>query len=287
MNIAFVYDGSIRDNGTAFYLRFAAVQVLGRDVDWYTEDTTAPSGIAPGHDFYIHVDDGRDDLSVDSIPHPWGYWIVDSHLGPDIRIEKAKKADLVWCAQLPFVDVLRRHGIEAQWLPLACEPLMHTPKVALIEPQYDIAFVGHLGDRGRDEFLDEMFRRFKGWYAFGLFHDEMIQEYAKAWIGVNHAVRDDLNMRFFELACAGIPQLAPTQMKGLAELGFRPWDHFIPYSNLHEATIRTAEHLTNPLRQADLARMARAARAKVLAAHTYTDRFKAMMERIKESTRCA
>ena len=133
MNIAFVYDGSIRDNGTAFYLRFAAVQVLGRDVDWYTEDTTAPSGIAPGHDFYIHVDDGRDDLSVDSIPHPWGYWIVDSHLGPDIRIEKAKKADLVWCAQLPFVDVLRRHGIEAQWLPLACEPLMHTPKVALIE----------------------------------------------------------------------------------------------------------------------------------------------------------
>lgn len=276
MKPAIVYDGSIRDVGTAFYTRVALANIIREDPDWYTE-----AGVIPvGHPFYIHVDDGRDDLSVDSIPHPWGYWAVDSHLGPEVRIEKALKADVVWCAQRPFLDTLFREGVDAHWLPLACEPLLHDAPPQ--EPDVDVVFVGHLQDpsvSNRIEFLDAVFKAVPApWFEHGRFHNDMAKVYRRGRIGLNHAVRDDLNMRFFELACIGVPQLADDRMVGLRELGFEKWVHYLPYSSVDEAVRVVKAELGH-----DHSAMVRDASALVRANHTYTHRVEHMLTHIKDA----
>jgi len=301
-SIAICYDGGIRDNGTPFYLRFAMAQEFGTDPEWYTEDPSAQEGGIPDiHDFIIHVDDGRDDLPVSGIPHPWGYWAVDSHLGPEIRIAKAKQADLVWCAQKPFVEVLAQHGVKAKWLPLACEPLLHetafeaavrkakeanpdAPNGTIVQfdvpsPNYDLAFVGHLGDPGRLEFLDRLFTAFpNSWYAYGVFHQDMAAHYHRARLGINHAVRDDLNMRFFELACMGVPQLADARMVGWAELGFSKNQHFI-------ASVKYPVTAAKYALSGDNSRMAQRALELVRSHHTYRHRLCTMLEDIESFLR--
>lgn len=273
MNPAVVYDGGIRDNGTPFYVRVALANILREDPEWFTEAGDVPSG-AP---FYIHPDDGRDDLSVDNIPHPWGYWAVDSHLGPNIRIEKARKADLVWCAQKPFVHTLAKEGIKASWLPLAAEPALHRiTHFRPNSPDKDLVFVGHLQDpsmTNRIAFLDRLFKSVRSpWFEYGVFHEDMANVYARGRVGVNHAVRDDLNMRFFELGAIGIPQLADSRMVGLEELGFKPWAHYLPYSSVEEALEVVEDELDK-----DHSAMVTNSRQAVITAHTYTHRVQQML----------
>lgn len=291
-SIAVVYSGEIRDNGTPFYVRFALAQIIGHEPDWFTEDPSSPRPITAEHDFRIHVDDGRDDFGVDNIPHPWGYWAVDSHLGPAIRIEKARQADIVWCAQKPFVEVLKREGIKASWLPLACEPLLHVNARELADrenreptvPDLDLAFVGHIQNpdtihapAGRLAFLDTLFRAFpNSWYAYGHFHEDMARVYHRARVGVNHAIRDDLNMRFFELASMRIPQLADQRMVGLDELGFHAWEHYIPYT---DNAVERAEFALGT--KGDLQDLADRAYWLVRGAHTYKHRLCRMLEDVE------
>lgn len=270
MNPAIVYDGGIRDNGTPFYARVALANILQSDPDWYSE----AGEVGKDHPFYIHVDDGRDDLPVDSIPRPWGYWAIDSHLGPEIRIKKALEADIVWCAQKPFVEVLHQHGVDAHWLPLACEPELH--RAISREPDCDLVFVGHLQDpkmTNRVAFLDRLFKAVKTpWFQYGVFHADMANVYARGRIGVNHAVRDDLNMRFFELACIGVPQLADSRMVGLSDLGFEPWKHYLPYDSVEEAVRVVTDEL-----DVEHSCMVRNAQELVRAEHTYTHRVRQML----------
>lgn len=269
MNTALVYDGQIRDNGTPFHTRLALAQVLGTEPEWYTEAAPIPNT----HDFYVHVDDGRDDLSVSHIPHPWGYWAIDSHLGPDIRISKARQADITWCAQKPFAAHLHSLGLNAHWLPLACEPLMH--RAIDRSPEYDLVFVGHLQPppSTRIPFLDALFKAFpNSWLEWGAFHEDMSRAYSKARVGVNHAVRDDLNMRFFELGAIGVPQLCDSRMEGLSDLGFKPLVHYFPYDSVESAiagvqiALDTALDTATPLQHL------------ILSQHTYRHRVERMLE---------
>lgn len=281
MNPAIVYDGSIRDNGTPYYFRWALAQVLGRDPDWHTPAVEIPGG----HEAYIMVDDGRDDLSRVP-PHPWGYYATDSHLGPETRLEKAKQADIVWCAQKPFAERLVGLGLNAKWLPLACSPAHHpTAKelaeqtdTPLAEKLYDLAFVGHLqppSQSSRIEFLDALRREFPSFrFRFGAFHHDMAREYHTARIGVNHAVRDDLNMRFFELASLGVPQLCDSRMVGLEELGFEPFIHYLPYETAEDA-VEVAKRYVH---DSDLWMMGENAKKAVRACHTYERRVKVMLQ---------
>lgn len=280
MNPAIVYDAGISDHGTPYYFRYALAQVLGYDPDWYSQ-----CGPMPKHDFYIHIDDGRDDLT-DLPPDPWVYYCTDSHLGPGPRLEKAKHALITFCAQKPFAEELKAQGLNAQWLPLACSPQHHPTAEELGKPlaetRYDIAFVGHIQDpeqTNRIEFLGALFRAFPNFrFRFGAFHSDMAREYHAAKIGMNHAVRDDLNMRFFELASLGVPQLCDRRMVGLEELGFFPGVDFIPYSNADEAIVGIEKYLDHPQRPT----MAINALEKVRSGHTYEHRIRQMLAAMEE-----
>ena len=279
MKTAIVYDGSIRDNGTPFLFRAAFAKYLGRQMDWISQSGPIPGG----YDFYFHIDDGRDDLSRVP-PHPWGYYCTDSHLGPESRVRKALQADIVWCAQKPFARALADEGVNAHWLPLACFPEVHLTAVEdaqatgkpLASKDYDVAFVGFLQSpkqTDRVEFLDAMFRAFPEFrVGFGVFHERMARIYHGARIGINHAVRDDLNMRFFELASIGVPQLCDSRMVGLEDLGFQPYFHFLPYSSVEEAIWMVKEYVNDP----DLCQIAENAKSLVRAEHTYVHRAQSM-----------
>jgi spore maturation protein CgeB len=102
----------------------------------------------------------------------------------------------------------------------------------------------------------------------------MARVYHQSRIGINHAVRDDLNMRFFELASAGVSQLADDRMVGLRDLGFLPWVHYIPYDSGLSAVENARAMLQ---RDEERQECVVAARKLVRSSHTYAHRVRTML----------
>ena len=286
MKLNLIYNSEIRNSGTPVHF-WAAMRNMKLDFE-----RSLPMGNLPMEsDFRIWIDDGRDDLRW-LPPYPWGYYATDTHLGWDYRRWKAGHADVVWCAQKPAADRMRAEGLNAHWLPLGCNPMAHPLPIELKLKfqeaelpfvKYDIGFVGFLQkpeESNRIEFLDAMFKAFPNFLtAFGVFHEDMARVYHQCRIGLNHAIRDDLNMRFFELASVGVPQLCDRRMVGLADLGFQENAHYLGYSSTEEA-IEVARHwLGEPDK---LAAMARAAHYTVRANHTYEHRVHRMLGDIND-----
>lgn len=273
--IALVYSGEVRDNGTPFYVRMA-LRALGIAHKWYSPAYPLPQ---TEHPLWLQVDDGRDDLPAIA-PRPNAYWAIDTHLGFEARLTKARSFDRVYCAQKSGAERMRGEGVPAEWLPLACSPEHHPAlweRPLATSPVFDIAFVGHLqapADMLRVDFLDAVFRAFPRFrFEFGVFHQEMAAVYHRARIGLNHSVRGDLNMRFFELASIGVPQLCE-EMEGLADLGFRAGEHYLAYAGADEAIAQLQAALKDG---ADLRAMAARAHAHVRAHHTYEHRVKVLL----------
>lgn len=282
--LALVYSGEGRDNGTPFYYRLAMTR-MGIPHNWYWPQN--PAGIPRDHAFYFVIDDGRDDLAY-LPPHPCGYYATDTHLGWEHRRKKAAHFDIVWCAQKPAADRMRSEGLNAHWVPLACCPEMHPCfqfQSAVQAPRYDLGFVGHLmpdHQSNRVEFLDQLFRAFpNSRMEFGVFHRDMARVYHQCRIAVNHAVRDDLNMRFFEIASLGVVQLCDSRMVGLAELGFNNCEHYWGYTNAAEAQEAARWILSDRCGQAHIAE---AALKLVRDQHTYEHRVGRLMHDIHRFT---
>lgn len=247
IDLALVYNCDVRDNGSPAHIKHAFRMLeaaLGGElkVTHYT-----PHGMLPEHDFYLYLDDGRDDIRW-LPPRPSGFWAVDTHLGYEFRRWRASNSDLVWCAQKAGAERMTAEGILASWLPLACNPLAHPTAEELAardgarwprpEIKHSIGWVGYLqppGESDRIDLLDRLFREFPDFTCgFGVFHEDAAHVLHSARIGINHSIRGDLNMRFFELASMGVPQVCP-EMDGLQELGFRPGVHYFPYVDADDA----------------------------------------------------
>ena len=285
MKLNLIYNSEARNNGTPVYF-WHAMKELGLDFNRFL-----PRGTMPDADFTIWIDDGMD--SIKWLPKgPWGYYATDSHLGHDYRRWKSEQADIVWCAQKPFADELKRDGINAHWVPLAANPVAHPTIGELAEredgptrlPKYDWGFVGHLQSpkmSNRVAFLDDLCSSNKNFrLAFGVFHEDMARVYHQCRIGVNHAVRDDLNMRFFELASCGVPQLCDRRMVGLSELGYQEGLHYIGYASKEEAVENISKALSS--NAFNLSIMAKAALTRVRTFDCYTNRVQFMLRTINE-----
>lgn len=286
MKVNLIYNSDARNNGTPIHF-WHAMKEEGIDFVRYSPG----DGLRPC-DFSIYIDDGRDDLKW-LPPRPWGYYATDTHLGWDYRRWKAGEADIVWCAQKPAADRMRYEGLNAYWVPLASNPLAHPTEQELIDrgvipkvygaKRHDIGFVGYLQSpetSTRIEFLDRLFKSYPNFItAFGVFHEDMARIYHQCRIGINHAIRDDLNMRFFELASVGVAQLCDRRMVGLGELGFTEGQDYIGYGSTEEAVWQVAGYLHD---EESLKEMAASAFEKVRTKHTYRHRIQAMMATIHE-----
>lgn len=236
MNIGCTWDCTIRNNGTASYC-MPALKELGHTVKHYQA-----MGECQKHDFYLYVDDGRDDKKW-LPPHPNAYWAIDTHLGYGYRLWKAAQFDRVFVAQKDAVEQFKKDGIKhVEWLPLACHPMAHPNKEELISrgfPEKDltrrhqIAFVGFLNDakgegfNSRVDYLDRLFAEFpQSWVAVNLFFEQMAVRFVQAQLGFNISIKQDLNMRCFEVMSTGTPLLTNRNVHGIGDLFEEGVDYF-------------------------------------------------------------
>jgi spore maturation protein CgeB len=291
MDIAVIANCELRNNGTFSYCHRALKQL--EEQGKCRVKHFQPRGTIPEFDFYIYIDDGRDELEW-LPPHPCAYWAIDTHLGYGYRLWKARHFDRVFVAQKPAVADFKRDGIEnVRWLPLACHPEAHPSKeellargasAELLEQRWDIAFVGYLADRyeesynSRVDYLDALFTAFpNSRLATNRFFEEMAIRYIKARLGFNISIKRDLNMRVFEVMSTGCPLLTNMDVDGIGDL-FVQGIHYFGYKGKAEMVDTAKEALSMNGERAEIGRNGlRCVRAN----HTYIHRMERIIEEMK------
>jgi len=225
------------------------------------------------YDLNIHVDWGEDGLTgilpyaPMETPHPMAYWASDTHLGYDYRLSMAKKADFVFCAQKQAVSNMRRDGIANPiWLPHAVEPQAY-PKFDLLSKKYDLCFVGHVSSKNREDALDRMFAAFPNFYYGQQLFDAAARKYAESKIVFNIAMKNDVNMRCFEVLATG-SFLLTDYVDSVDEL-FEDGKHLILYRSLDEAIDKAKYYLAH---DDEREKIAQAGYEHVLKNHTIQNR---------------
>src|SRR5262249_40461475 len=184
--------------------------------------------------------------------------------------------DFVFTAQRDGAEALQEAGIAAQWLPLACDPDIHTKHD--IEKWLDVCFVGHIFPGLRAELIELIQRRFANTFAGQCLFEQMARTYSASRIVFNRSIRNDINMRVFEaLACGSLLVTNDLSDSGQEDL-FRDGVHLATYRDAEEMLDKMAFYLAREeLRE----KIAGAGRAEVLARDTYRHRLEFLLAEIE------
>ncbi len=248
----------------------------------------------PKCDVYIYIDDGIDQIKWIP-PSPNAFWAVDTHLGYGYRLWKAKQFDRVFVAQREAVAQFKADGVTAEWLPLACQPDAHVSKDQLLtagmkseelEKIWDIAFVGFLnegngnGSNNRVDYLDTLQKAIPNtWISTNVFFESMAMRFIKAKLGFNISIKNDLNMRVFEVMSTGTALLTNRDVEGIDEFFQEGVDYF-GYEGREEMVDVAMEALEHDSKREAIAKNAF---TKVRAEHTYQHRMVRILEELKNA----
>lgn len=295
--VAFIYNSDIRNNGTPTLCFNSVKYQLGLDdsVRRYSPPANQSESLPPAN-FYIHIDDGRDDLDWKA-PENSAYYAIDTHLGYEFRKEKAKQFKYVYCAQKEGAERFRDDGIEtATWLPLACNPMAHPNLSEMLshpnkethtsgwnlQKEWDVSFVGFFKDsyptdqNDRIEYLSHLFESVPNhWFAFNSFFEDMSVRYIRAKVGFNISIKNDLNMRFFEILSTGTCLLTNRTVDGIDDLGLEEDVDFLGYETKEEMVEKMQWALDNPIEREAIAK---SGHEKCRKFHTYELRMKKIIE---------
>ena len=290
-----LYNADIRNNGTARRVTETLVQMgfLDTGMKRYSrnDDFTPPEE----HDFWLYIDDGRDEIPMPELPSPNACWLVDTHLGYDTRLKWARKFDFVFLCQKPDVEKMKKDGVDnVHWLPLACLPcvdpniseLSELPKERLgsygLKKKHNLVFVGHLNEghegsgNNRLQYLDTAFSAVpNNWLAFGEFFEQAAIRFVRGRVGFNISIRDDLNMCFFEVMSSGTCLLTNTDVVGIEDLGFEEDVHFVGYKGLEDVGEKARWCIDNPMERE---KIAKEGHKLVRSSHTYEHRLNEMLK---------
>jgi SAM-dependent methyltransferase len=235
-------------------------------------------------DIYLWVESvgGYFPKNLSALGCPTACWLIDTHLNLGWHLQWAQRFDFVFLAQQEYLERFRAAGINAYWLPLACDPEIHAP--VDLPKQYDLSFVGSLSHNPRrQQLLKELDKAF-GIHCERCWWDDMARVISQSRITFNNAVKNDLNMRVFEALSIGsllVTDRAPGS--GLETL-FHDGEDLAIYRSDSELNSVVNLYLANPLLQEQIARRGRQI---VHNAHTYTHRAADLLEvclRDKENT---
>lgn len=154
-------------------------------------------------DLYIWIESvgGYCPLNLGALPCPKVCYLIDSHLNLPAHLEWAKQFDMVFIAQREYLDDFRKLGVKVHWLPLACDPEVHRKHDVLkIHP---VGFVGGVMSGSRREILLTKLASQIPVHYERCFWDDMARLFSQSQIVFNEAVRNDLNMRVFEVMSTG------------------------------------------------------------------------------------
>jgi hypothetical protein len=218
-------------------------------------------------DLYLWVESvaGHFPRHISALPCRTAAFLIDTHLHARAHLEWAREFDMVFLAQRQFVEPFRAAGVQAHWLPLACDPEVHHGGGL---KRYDIGFVGSVTRATRRERLLKRLRRRIDVHISRCFWDEMATVLAASRMAFNCSRADDLNMRFFEVLSIGSLLLSNrTRGSGQDQL-FTPGEDYAGYTD-RQLTEQASRYLADPdLREKIAARGQKLAHA----AHTYNHR---------------
>ena len=191
----------------------------------------------------------------------------------NIRLLQSDGA-LVMAAQKPDAEYF-----DCKWLPLAATPGYAKPEKP-IEKLVDIAMVGYVRDKQREQLLLDLNAVHSMSVAQGVFGVEAVETYHGAKLGINIPTRyddarayDSANMRFFEILATGTP-LVTSYENYLPELGIKHGGNAFTYHN----TRNCLEVVKKALTEFNLNLIGRNAIKLVQERHTYTHRARQVIE---------
>ncbi len=275
MRIATIYDTTMRPDTVGVYVT-KALRGLGHEVSHI--EPLRCSRTPDGFDLYFVVDDGIPYCFSD--PHKnIAYWAVDTHISMANQVLKSEHAKWVFAAQKNgAAELAKTIKKPVEWLPLACdESHVRDP-----EPlkSYDVCFIGNVYPSimpKRVAVLDEALAATER-FVYGQKPPRATSDiYAKSRIVLNCAIRDDVNMRVFEAMASGSMLLTDNCGNGLDDL-FKAGEHLAVYDGNVANVIQ--HYIIN---NAERERIAAQGKECVLTHHTYRERMKTAIERIKES----
>ena len=279
--VAVIFDNDARPETTGFYCRALGSLV---EVEHFTPSEL--QSIDPGaFDLFLNIDDGMRYHLPDNL-RPSAYWAIDTHIDFDWSVEKAQRFDFVFAAQRNGTAHLQESGIShAQWLPLAADPEIHRFRPEL-EADFDLTFVGNVIPGPRAELMSELQSVYPDMFIGRKYFSEMADVYSQSRIAFNRSVKDDINMRVFEVPSCG-PLLVTNNLSenGLDEL-FVPGEEIVVYESPEELLDRIDYFLKH---ERDRRRIARRGRSRVIAEHTYRLRMEQILRHVESalSTRVA
>jgi len=238
--------------------------------------------IRPEFDLYLRIDHGDYKYDIPEHLHPAVFLAIDTHLKkPYKKIEKqVGHYDFVFCAQKEGARKLRRRKkVNAFWIPLGCDPQIH--KKIDLEKKIDLAFVGTEGKKSlRGVLLKKIKEKYPNSFLGKADYQEMSEIYSSAKIGFNYSIRNDINMRCFEvMSCGALLLTNYIKNNGLEEL-FEDRKHLVVYRNPKELYNLIDYYLSHPQEREQIAY---AGHQLVASQHTYKDRLREMFEYIRAS----
>lgn len=264
--IGVVFDNRLRPETTGLYVR-RALHGLVPVVEHVLPDEL---GCVPvgRFDALIVVDDGQP-CRIPARLRPAAWWAIDTHLDFDRALRIARQADVVFAAQRDGAEELRAAGIEsAAWLPLACDPELHTAPPAA-DWAWGVCFIGNLFPGPRTELLEKLTAAVPRAFVGRAYFQEMAQIYRQSRLAFNCSVRNDVNMRVFEALAGGALLLTnDLSANGQADL-FQDGRHLATYTSAEELLEKARYYLAHEEQRRQIAE---AAHAEVLAKHTYQHR---------------
>jgi spore maturation protein CgeB len=271
MKIALIFNREREDTTGLYFAR--ALDELGYRFDHFW--TKEAMEIAPGYDLYLRIDHGDYKYDIPDHLHPAAFYAIDTHLKASYaKIKKQlRHYDFIFCAQQDAAGRLKSKGINAFWLPLACDTDLHC-KLDL-EKCYDLGFVGNDGGIPRKFFLQQLRERCPNSFIARASFRDMGNIYSRSKIGFNYSINNDINMRIFEIMASGAMLLTNAiQDNGFDRL-FADKQNVVVYKNPKDLFELIDYYLANQEQRQKIAdRGAQLVRAN----HRYRDRINKILE---------
>lgn len=223
-------------------------------------------------DLYLWVEsvNSHRPQNLDQLPCLKACYLIDTHYHLTEALTMARPFDRIFIAQLIDLQAFRDRYPHTCWLPLACDPEIHSRQKVM--EHYDIGFVGNMNQR-RKQMLDHLAGHFMV-HQERSFWTDMARIFSASRIVLNDASFDDLNMRFFEALCSGSLLLSnPTRNSG-QDILFLVDEEYICHHDYDLLTVACYYLQNDELRR----KIAAAGRKRVLAAHTYQHRVIDMLD---------
>ena len=275
MKIAVFFEHA--DIGSSGSYAERALRFLGHEVAHFTRADM--DRVLPGYDLYFRVEDGEYGYRFVKHQHPAVYWTMDTHVPYSRKkiLAEAGQYDFLFPCHQSGAALLKGKGYPVYWLPVGADPELHGR--IQVPLAYDVASIGKDEGVPRMIFNQEIRERCPRSFIKKAHFRLMQPVYSAAKIGFNQSIRNDLNMRSFEVTAAGAMLLASAlEDDSFERLGFVDGKHLVIFRSPKELFEKLDYYLNH---EKERAQIAEAGRMLTIGQHTYKHRMQEMLEALK------